>query len=410
MNKSILTVLTASAMSLAGGVRAADTAKAPEMPGRILLQWESQQQINWDTQIKAKGFRFLAVPLAALDTGSDAEVRGLRFTLAPDGATLSIVSGTSWDTGSAVVEIEPGKTGTLSVEIRDPYVKDRLAKEEFALGDLQKGRAIPISSKECSIRNCAFRLTSDPTEVEQETELLKTLGSDRKKNVEALLAAADAAGKASSKERRLALLLRAAAACSGGCNHGPLEPDGWDRAIAIYQKVADEYKGTDAALDALWAEASCSSCWSPCSGCDADGRGKSHRNGREKRDWEKAFELYENLYKISPTPSDKANALRRMAEVQCFEAGDWDTGLRNYKRIAVEFPDALPPSPRWTYRTCAPHCETEELAWDIYRAIVANSKDKSRVSSMFDEYFGDVQGNPHVDELARLAQGISAPR
>jgi hypothetical protein len=387
METMILAVLIASLTLLVGSV-SAHTTKSADRPDRILLQWTSQQQMNWDIRISAQGFRFLAAPLGALDAGGKQ-----TLTVSPDGTSLAIDTVTGWSTGSAVVEIEPGKTGTVSIESRDPFVEDRHTKGEFSLAELQQGQAIPIHSKEWPIRNCTFRLTMSPVEVDQEAELLKTLGADRKHNVDALLACAD---KAESKARRLDLLLRAAAACTGGCNHGPLEPNGWDRAIAVYQKVVDENKGSDIALDAMWAQASCYACWSPVYGCDRDGIGKG--------DYEAACELYEKLYQISSSPSDKADALRRMAEVQCYEADDCGAGLRNYKRIAVEFPGSLPPSTHWTYRTCAPHCGTEQLAWDIYRVIVYKASDPSGVRSAFDNCFGDVKGNPHIDELAILVQ------
>lgn len=395
MGKMVLAVLATSLSLLVAGAFAESTKETGKF-NRILLQWQSQQQMNWDMRIDAKDFRFLSVPFAALD------VETQKVLVSPDGDSLAVDSITGWSTGSAIVEIEPGKTGTVSIDIRDPYVEDRHTTGQFTLDELRQGQVIPVHSKEWPIRNCMLRLTTNPVEIEQEAQLLKTLGADRKHNIDALLACAD---KTESKTRRLDLLFRAAAACTGGCNHGPLEPDGWDRAIAIYQIVIDENKGTDVALDALWAQASCYSCWSPCAGCDADGRGKSYKDGRDKRDWETAFELYEKLYKISPSASDKANALRRMAEVQCFEATEWDAGLKNYRKIAVEFSDTLPPSPRWTYRTCAPYCETDHLAWDIYRAIVYNAKDSSRIQQVFDEYFGDIKANPHIDELARLVGG-----
>ena len=390
MEKLILALLVASLMSPAAG-----TTEAPGRTDRILLQWTSQQQMNWDVRIKSQGLRFLATPLAALDADVDRE--GQKVIAAPDGDSLRVQGVTSWSTGSAVVEIEPGKTGSVSVDIRDPYVEDRHTTGQFTLAELKQGRVITIHSKAWPIRDCTLRLTMAPAEVEQEARLLKTLGADRKKNVSALLAAANKAG---TKSRRTDLLLRAAAACTGGCNHGPAEPDGWDRAIAVYQKVIDENKGTDVALDAKWAQASCYACWSPQrAGCDEGGVGKG--------DWRTACKLYQRLYQDSASPSDKANALRRMAEVQC-SAGDWDAGLRNYRKIAEEYPGSLPPSNRWIYRTCAPHCGTEQLAWDIYRAIVCSASDSREVKAAFDEYFGKAKGNPHIGKLALLVQKASA--
>lgn len=364
-------------------------ATADDKPTRLLLQWESQQQMNWDIRIHTAGVRFSTVSSFAHDNGETQHA-----VISPDGTALTIESVTGWSTGSVLVDIARAGQETINVEIRDPYVKDRFTKDQFTLAEILHGRSIRVTSKEWPIRNCLLRLSTDPTEVAQETELLKALGKDRKRNVDALLAFA---GFADDKARRLQLLWRAAASCSGGCNHGPLGADGWDRAIAIYQKIIDEHKDTDAALNALWAQASCYACVSPAADCDQYGRGKG--------DWKAARTLYAKLYQISRAPSDKADALRRMAEIQCFEANDWDAGLNNYRKIAEEFTTALPPSTHWTYRTCAPACGTERLAWDIYRAIVHNAPSKRAVQTIFDEKFGAVHGNPQIDELRQYVFG-----
>lgn len=391
MKKMVQAVLVASLTPLAGSLLA-DTPKAAEEPDRVLLKWQSQQQMDWNVRFTAQGFRFLAVPVSASDTA-----RGQKLSVSPDGSSLTIEGVTGWDTAAALVKIERGKTETVSVEIRDPYVKDRLTKDQFPLSETRQGRTIVVQSQEWPIRNCTMRFSMDPVEAEEEAQLLKTLGGDRKQNVDLLLACAD---KAEAKTRRQELLLRAAAAASGGCNHGPLDPNGWDVAIGTYQKVIDENKETEAALDAMWAQASCLACWSPLSGCDKTGRGKG--------DWQEAYKMYEKLYQASPAASDKADALRRMAEVQCFDQRDPDAGLRNYQRLAQEYPGPLPPSTRWTYRTCAPACGTRQLAWDIYRAIVYNAQDQRGVQSMFAQHFGNMKANPHVKELSQYVAGSSA--
>lgn len=393
MRETIQALLIAvSLASLAGGVTA-DTAKQAQKNDRLLLQWTSQQQMDWVVRVDLQGFRFLSTPLAAVDTGN---VQGKQnVTIAPDGNSLKIESVTGWSTGSAVVRIVPDQAGSLKIDIRDRYVEDRHTTGQFSLADLKQGQVIAVHSKEWPVRNCEIRLTMNPVEIEQEAGLLEILGDDRKKNVDALLAAAD---KAKDKARRTELLLRAAAACTGGCNHGPLEPNGWDMASATYQKVIDENKGADVGLNAMWAQASCCACWSPQPfGCDRYGRGK----GDEKS----AIKLYEKLYQLSPSPSDKADALRRMAEVQCFEADFCGDGLRNYLKLAVEFPDKLPPSSHWTYRTDAPPGGKDGLAWDIYRAMVFNAPSSSGVQSLFDEHFKGIKNNAVIDELARLVQG-----
>jgi AraC family transcriptional regulator len=96
-----------------------------------------------------------------------------------------------------------------------------------------------------------------------------------------------------------------------------------------------------------------------------------------------------------------------MAEVQCFEADYYGDGLRNYKRLAVEFPDSLPPSNHWTYRTDAPPCGKDQLAWDIYRAMVVNASSSHGVKSMFDENFKEVKNNPVIEEVTLLVQGTN---
>ncbi len=364
-------------------------ALAGDKPTKLLLQWESQQQMNWDISIHAQGFKFKAVTLAALDSGEPQHV-----VIAQDGASLTIESVTGWSTGSALVEITRNDIETVSVEIRDPYVKDRFTKDQFALQETQPDRSIRVTSQEWPVRNCLLRCSTAPGVVEQATAVLKTLGRDRKQNVDSLLAMAE---KTVNKTQRLQLLFRAAAACTGGCNHGPLGTNGWDRAIAIYQQIIDENKDTDAALDAMWAQASCYACWSPQADCDYHGRGKG--------DVKAACALYTKLYEISRTPSDKADALRRMAEVQCFAGYDWDKGLDNYRKIAIEFTTQLPLSTHWTYRTCAPACGTDRLAWDIYRAIVYNVSSKRGVRAVFDDKFGKINGNPQIEELQRYVIG-----
>jgi len=363
--------------------------KAEDNPTRLLLQWESQQQMNWDIRVQAQGFRFTAVSQAALDSGEQQKV-----VISPDGNALTIESVTSWSTGTALVDITRANTESVNVEIRDPYVTDRFTKDHFTISETTPGRSIRVTSMAWPIRNCLLRFSTDPALVAQETGLLKALGGDRKRNVAALLACAETTG---SKAQRLQLLWRAAADCSGGCNHGPLGADGWDQAIAIYQKIIDEHKDTDIALDALWAQASCYACWSPMADCDQYGMGKG--------DWKAACALYHQIYQISRAPSDKVDALRRMAEIQCFKANDWDAGLNNYRKITEDFTTAMPPSTRWTYRTCAPACGTERLAWDIYRAIVYVASSQRTAQNLFDDKFGKVNGNPQIEELRRYVTG-----
>jgi hypothetical protein len=339
--------------------RAAPTDAAGPPDLRLLLEWESQQQMNWLIRTRLSAGRFGRVVLSADDTGGTSE-----FEFSEKNTALKIETVTSWSHGGALVELAAPVGASLEFDIGDPYVRDRRTTRAFALSDLASAfGSVQITSQRWPIRNCFLRAATAPAMVERQYAILASLGEDRRANIEALLRLA---GQTEEKDHRTCLLLRAAAACTGGCNHGPVGDDGWDWAIRIYQRVIDENPGTDVAINARWAQASCYGCWSPMQGDsfnDCDG------NGVGKHDWAKGVELYEELYRTSKDPGSKADALRRKAEVQCYQQKRIMDGLKTYRRIIEEFPTAPPPSPYWTYRTCAPHCGTEALVEDVKKAV-----------------------------------------
>ncbi len=100
--------------------------------------------------------------------------------------------------------------------------------------------------------------------------------------------------------------------------------------------------------------------------------------------------------------------MRRMAEVQCFSGQNSHEGLQNYRRIIEEHPGRVALSKYWTYRTCAPNRGTNDIAWDIHKAITYNTSSPKHAKSVFEYYFGELSGNPHVDELKELIVGSAA--
>ncbi|MHC4984790.1 MAG: hypothetical protein ACYTFO_01410, partial [Planctomycetota bacterium] len=316
----------------------------------LLLEWESQQQMDWEIILRLEDNRFVGQVAVGRDTGADSE-----SYVSDDGRVLTILSGTSSDQGGVIVELAEGAQGCLSVSLGDSYVGDRVTASEFDLAALaDTTEQMQVHSEAWRIRNALVRLSMTPQRVAEAREVLTAMSDDRAANIEALLAAADNAEGGT----RAKLLFRAAAACTGGCNHGPLSPGGWDRAIAIYERIMDEFAGTDHAINAQWARASSFGCWSPQAGCDALGIGKG--------DWAKAIEAYDELYQQSADDGSKVEALRRKAELQMTHAEDPDGGRETYRKLLAEFPEAIgePPfrtSDCWTYRTCEPFRSVEEI-------------------------------------------------
>jgi len=314
------------------------------------LEWESQQQMSWEITIILQDNRFIRPVASGRDTGG-----GSQYRLSADGTVLTFRSGTSWDQFGVVFELAEPARGRATVLLADTYVGDRLTAATVNPADLiRKTEQVEVHSEQHRIRNAFFRLSMEPGTVARASKLLTALGHDRRANIQTLLAAAERA----QGEGRVKLLFRAAAACTGGCNHGPLEPDGWDKAIAIYEQVMDEYAGTDHAINARWARALCHGCWSPWGGCDAGALGK--------RDWDRALELYEQLYGQSADAGRKTEALRRKAELQCSYANDLEGGIETYRQLLDEFPEAVAKpsywtSPYWTYRTCEPHRSADQI-------------------------------------------------
>jgi len=122
-----------------------------------------------------------------------------------------------------------------------------------------------------------------------------------------------------------------------------LGDDGWDRAIQLYNRVIDEYPGSESAVQARWWLASCYGAW-PWAYCCEDNQGK--------RDWHKASEAYMALYESATDPGSRCDALRRYAEIQFHCQGKWQEGLGTYRRLLEEFPEDPKPSPYRTCRTC----------------------------------------------------------
>jgi hypothetical protein len=316
----------------------------------LLLEWESQQHMDWQIMLTLDGNRFGQVVDSGRDTGADS-----RYRLAEEGTFLHLLSPTSWDQGGVVFELDNGAQGRVTVGLVDTYVDDRLAGGTFELAELATTtKEIRIHSEQHRIRNALFRITMQPQRVAEARAVLSAIGKGRRTNIDTLLAAANQV----EGEQRVKLLFRAAAACTGGCNHGPLEPDGWDRAVAIYERIMDEYAGTDHAINARWARAGCHGAWSPQGGCDAGGIGTGQ--------WSRAVELYDELYEQSTDAGSKSEALRRKAELQCSYAGDLEGGLATYRQLLAEFPDIVADRPHWasdywTYRTCEPHFSAEGI-------------------------------------------------
>jgi len=369
----------------------------------LLVEWTSHQQVNWDIRMELDKSRFRNVVVEGQDTGrSRWESNQSRLSeIREDGRLLSISSVTGWDTAGAVIALGAPADGCgISVTVSDPYVKDRLTRRDIELVALmEQVEQIDINSKEWPLQNSFLTLTAIPEKVEFGRKVLSCLSTDRRSCIDALMQMAE---DAQTQENRLKLLFRAAAASTGGCNHGPLEPDGWDQAISIYQTITEEFHGTDAATNALWAQAMSNASWSPHQiGCDMYALGRS--------DWKGAYQLYERIYTTSKDPGSRADALRRMAEVQCFLGQNSHDGLQNYRRIIEEYPGQVVPSQYWTYRTCAPNRGTSNIAWDIHKAITYNTSSPQHAKSVFEYYFGELSGNPHADELKGLIAGSAAP-
>jgi len=162
-----------------------------------------------------------------------------------------------------------------------------------------------------------------------------------------------------------ALMVAARAYC-GMCQMWPdsqsyraLGDDGWDRAIALYQRVVDEFPKTPQARQAEWLIATCYGAWGRCGCC---------RHNQGKQDRARATAEYWRLYETSEDPGSKCDALRRIAEMQCLvpaadrgrlnadvgveEIAEWRGGLRKLGRMFREFPGDVPASPYRTRRAC----------------------------------------------------------
>ena len=327
------------------GMKIAQEGKTGIVP-LLLLEWESQQWVSWQVTVTLRDCRFKKITIMRADVGWP-----VPLTLGNDGKTVSWDVGTSWEGCSAVLELDGPPRGSLAVRISDKHVSDRLVERELDLSELTRGtEEIRITSRKHQIRNALVRVSTNPETVNNALALLARLGSDRRANINTLLQAADEVKGTATGAK---LLLRAAATCTGGCNHSPLPPDGWDWAIRIYERVMKEYPDTEFAVNARWAHAACHGCWSQWAGCDAEGIGKG--------DWSKALDLYKNLYESSEDAGTKAEALLRIAELQCSYARMTKEGIKTYRRYMAEFPGDMLDSPYWTFRTCDPRLGREKI-------------------------------------------------
>ncbi|MHC4561401.1 MAG: tetratricopeptide repeat protein [Planctomycetota bacterium] len=364
-------------------------AGAPVDARLLLLEWQSLRQMGWAIRATLSEARFASVRAIGHDAASEANA-----DITDQGKRLVVESETSWASGGLVVELAEPISGTITLEINDPYVPDRLARQTFDLLALsERTEQIVISSRQWEIRHSVLRVTAEPSVVELGESVLGALGSDRLACVAALLHMAQ---QRKGTPAGAKLLLRAAGACSGGCNHGPLEPDGWERAIGIYRQVMDQYPGTDEAMNARWAHAFCHGVWNAVegtgvAGCDATNIGKG--------DWAAAVNLYEGLYLASSDDGSKVAALRRKAELQCTYAGDLAEGLMTYRRIVDEFPGDVTLSPYWSYRTCGMKWGTDGLADDIAR-LTANGTDSTEEAlQAYGHAFAGAPDNRHTRAL-----------
>ncbi len=373
---------------------------APEAAGEgaearfLLLEWESQQQMNWAVRLTLDAGRFDRI----VAQGHDAAFVD-TLTIGEDSRTLTIEADTSWAQGGAVVALDGPTRGAVAVEIADPYVGDRTTDRSLDLAHLaRRVEQIQVVSVEWPIRNCFFRMTAIPRIVERGRTVLAALGGGRHACLETLQQCAD---RAEAKTDRNKFLLRAAAAAGGGCNHGPLQPDGWDRAIELYQRVIDDNPDTTLAVNARWAQASCQGCWSPQAGCDATGIGKG--------DWAGASAIYDELYRDVNHPGGKAAALRRKAEVQAFKADDLPGALATCGELIRAFPVQPPPSGQWTYRTCVPHGDTRSLVQSIFKYLAEQVPDVEQAQAMFDDAFGSLADDPRFGALTALFRDAVRP-
>ncbi|MEI7836763.1 MAG: hypothetical protein WCK05_10185, partial [Planctomycetota bacterium] len=359
---------------------------------RLYLEWQSLRQMNWIIRARLSEARFAAVSAAGCDTGGKPKTQ-----ITDQGKQLVIEAETSWASGGLVVELDGPTKGTIEFEVSDPYVRDRLTRRTFDLGVLRgRPEQIEITSKEWPISHTFLRVTGESKPVEHGKQILDALGDDRAGCVAALLRLA--------REHRgtpagAKLLLRAAGACCGGCNHGPLKPDGWDRAIPIYQQVMDQYPGTEDAMNARWAHAFCHGTWNAAEGTGVDGCDSTNTG---KGDWAKATELFDALFQASPDEGSKVAALRRKAELQCTYAQNLPGGLATYRRIMEAFPGQVKLSPYWSYRTCGAKWGTDDLAKDVARLLLRGTRDGEEARRLYERVFAGAAANPHIDALAAL--------
>jgi len=115
----------------------------------------------------------------------------------------------------------------------------------------------------------------------------------------------------------------------GGCAPGvePVDHDGWDRAIAVYEELLTEYPDTPQADWAGWRLAQCHGGWARDERCPQQ---------RGKAAWGDAVGLYWELYELYDDEVYRGEALRRIAEIEAWCLHDWERGIHKYRVLRNE--------------------------------------------------------------------------
>jgi tetratricopeptide (TPR) repeat protein len=259
-----------------------------------------------------------------------------------DGGSALLVTGqTRFGKCTAVVELDGPAEGDLSADTNGVTAR-------YALADLEREAvSVPIDD------SASLRLSAVPNEVALGFAETVALARHWHEAVGLYLSAAQHFG---ADEWGARALMGAAELHTGRCLGGPISADSWDRAIRLYQRVADQWPDLPEAQEARWAAATCTGCWARHA-CCWDNQGKE--------DWPEAMARYRQLYALSEDPGSKSDALRRIAEIQCNCTNEWRDGLATYRRILEEFPAPPAASPYPTMRTCGTPNSTDLIDYDL---------------------------------------------
>ncbi len=128
---------------------------------------------------------------------------------------------------------------------------------------------------------------------------------------------------------------------SGGFRAGgrPLGEDGWERAIAVYEELIAEYPDTEQADWAAWRIAQCHGVWA---------RSPHWYSQCGKAAWRQAIELYWELYELYDGEAYRAEALRRIAEIEAWCLAELEAGIRKYRMLCTEFRE-VPENGLWLW-------------------------------------------------------------